>query len=385
MTNYEHVTVAVVGGGPAGASAALELARLGIATIVIERSDGNGNPVGECLAPSANPLLQRLGLDSTLQSTGALPSYGNQSAWGGDGRSVDHDFLRDPFGHGWHLDRPAFNRALLDAAAIAGVSIRRTCRVASVDRVADGWHVKTMSQEGASVLHASMLVDATGRRALVARHQGVRRRVFDSQVGTVAFLDAPPNFAPFQDATTVIESAPNGWWYAALLPNRRLAVSWFTDPDLLAASVAWRAAEWWKSLRRSDHVGPLVVSHGFSMPQRISVVAAGSSLLPQPAGERWIAIGDAAAAYDPLSSHGIGSALAGGRSAAKAVMATLSGDRTAFAAYRERLFADYAHYLWMRHAYYAEEQRWTGEPFWERRHSPMHARRPRNSRSERVS
>ena len=55
-------TVAILGGGPAGASAALELARLGIDTLLIEQTDGSGNPVGECLAPSANPLLRQLGL-----------------------------------------------------------------------------------------------------------------------------------------------------------------------------------------------------------------------------------------------------------------------------------------------------------------------------------
>ena len=56
------------------------------------------------------------------------------------------------------------------------------------------------------------------------------------------------------------------------------------------------------------------------------------------------------------------------RSAARAVAATLSGETTALDAYRERLLADYTHYLCTRHAYYADEQRWPTTPFWQRRH-----------------
>ena len=105
------------------------------------------------------------------------------------------------------------------------------------------------------------------------------------------------------------------------------------------------------------------------MPKRFRVVAAGSSLLTQPVGDGWIAAGDAAAAHDPLSSLGIGSALAGGRVAARAVAATLDGDVSARGAYIEQLRSDYARYLWERHAYYADERRWSSMPFWERRHA----------------
>ena len=104
------------------------------------------------------------------------------------------------------------------------------------------------------------------------------------------------------------------------------------------------------------------------MPQRIDTFAARSSLLTKPTGDGWIAAGDAAAAYDPLSSHGIGSALADGRNAARAVAATLDGDPASFTTYRDRHLAGYTHYLCTRHAYYADEQRWPTAPFWSRRH-----------------
>src|SRR3954453_14001940 len=132
MTGSDRAAVAVIGGGPAGVSAARELARCGVATLLLERSDGSGNPVGECLAPSANALLHRLGLYDALFASGALPSHGNRSSWGGDGALLDRDFLREPLGHGWHLDRPRFNAILLDAAASAGVTVWRRAKVRSL-------------------------------------------------------------------------------------------------------------------------------------------------------------------------------------------------------------------------------------------------------------
>lgn len=368
MTTAHRATVAVLGGGPAGASAALELARLGIDTLLIEQTGGSGNPIGECLAPSANPLLRGLGLEDVLQQTNALPSYGNRSRWGNGGMPDERDFLRDPHGHGWHLDRPAFNRALLVRVEAAGVSVLRNHRVSAIERVTGGWRLVAILPEGRCSIEVAMLVDASGRRALVARHERIRRRTVDSQIAAVALLQPEPNSAPLCDATTTIEAVENGWWYSALLPDKRLAVTWFTDADLLAAQAAWDPIAWWAALLDSELIGPLGAKHTYRLPRHIDRVSAGSSVLLNPSGHGWIATGDAAACYDPLSSHGIGSALAGGRSAARALAATLDGDSAAFPAYRDRLLGGFTRYLATRHAFYAAEQRWSNAPFWQRRH-----------------
>nr|MBA3415756.1 FAD-dependent monooxygenase [Chloroflexia bacterium] len=126
-----RTTVAIAGGGPAGASCALALVRLGIPVGIVESSDGTGNPLGESLAPSATPLFHALGVFAAVMATHPLPCHGNRSRWG-DAAPAEHDFLRDPDGPGWHLDRPAFNAALLGAAATAGADCRLQTRVRSV-------------------------------------------------------------------------------------------------------------------------------------------------------------------------------------------------------------------------------------------------------------
>ena len=102
--------VAVVGGGPAGAAAAIRLARAGAATVVIDADPRHGDKIGESLAPSVRLVLERIGVWEQHQAAGHLPCFGNRSSWGG--AEIDtHDFLCDPYGHGWHLDRRQIGRA----------------------------------------------------------------------------------------------------------------------------------------------------------------------------------------------------------------------------------------------------------------------------------
>jgi flavin-dependent dehydrogenase len=365
MTVSSRPRVVVIGGGPAGASCAHALAPCGVATLVLERSDGSGNPFGETLAPSANPLLQRLGMAGALSASEAAPCHGDRSAWGGDGGLVERDALREPFGHGWHLDRPAFNAALLAMAADAGATVWRRARATTLDRMAQGWRIGVDAPSGRRTIAGEFVVDATGRAALLARRSGLRRRTLDRLVGAIAAFD--PVAPTIRDTTTLVEAAETGWWYSAPLPNRRLVVAWFTDPDLLALAGAWRLDGWERLLATSGATFGRVARAGASRPRSLQIAAAGSSLWPRVAGDGWIAVGDAAATFDPLSSHGIGSALASGAQAAEAVAATLAGDSTAAGAYHDRLLAQYARYWAMRRAYYGLERRWPDAPFWLRR------------------
>jgi len=84
-------------------------------------------------------------------------------------------------------------------------------------------------------------------------------------------------------------------------------------------------------------------------------------------GDDWIACGEAAASFDPLSSMGIGYALASGIQAARIAAATLAGDGNAAALYATDVRRHYDAYLTKRRAYYAIEQRWPESAFWKRR------------------
>src|SRR6266404_1124292 len=109
----------VIGGGPAGSAAALELAKRGREVLVVERSDNRTPRVGETLPSAMNPILARLGLNTEPVPFGQLRCPGTVSIWGSD-IPYFNDSLFDPDGDGVHLDRASFDAALVRRAEAAG-------------------------------------------------------------------------------------------------------------------------------------------------------------------------------------------------------------------------------------------------------------------------
>jgi flavin-dependent dehydrogenase len=103
------------------------------------------------------------------------------------------------------------------------------------------------------------------------------------------------------------------------------------------------------------------------------VVAAGSSWLASPVGDGWLAVGDAAATFDPLSSQGIVTALVMGREAGRAIAQSCAtpedadGARAQYESGYQRLVDTYRR---ERREHYAAEWRWRDHPFWARRRQP---------------
>jgi flavin-dependent dehydrogenase len=84
-------------------------------------------------------------------------------------------------------------------------------------------------------------------------------------------------------------------------------------------------------------------------------------------GKGWVAVGDAATAYDPLSGEGVCKALQAGIDAAAAILAEQSGDESALLRHSEILTEEFKSYLRLQESFYSREERWTESSFWERR------------------
>jgi len=98
--------------------------------------------------------------------------------------------------------------------------------------------------------------------------------------------------------------------------------------------------------------------------------SASSSRLDRAAGDGWLATGDAASAWDPLSSQGVYRALVGGLGAARALAGYLEGDGGVLGVYADSVEVEHGEYLMTRSSYYGLECRWPRSPFWRRRHAP---------------
>ncbi|HYR27837.1 MAG TPA: tryptophan 7-halogenase [Thermoanaerobaculia bacterium] len=346
--------VAIAGGGPAAAAAALQLARAGVRTIVVERGDDSGDKPGESLAPAAKPLLEQLGIADDLLRDGHLPCHGNRSVWGSD-RVDELPFVFSPYGHGWHLDRRLFERRLNERACEAGALRVTDTSVLAVRRDADLWTLTCRG--GLESVQARFLLDGTGRASRIARLLGAHRVIDDPLVALVAFYESPDGD---HDSYTLVEAAEHGWWYSATLPSSRLAAMFITDPPARAFA-----------FDPPPHTCARIEGSGYRMTAPPRVVDAGSARLDCFAGEAWLAIGDAAVSLDPLSSHGLAAALHGGMLAAEAI---LTGDSRRYVAAMEGMWQGYAT---MRRRFYAEERRWAGAGFWARRATPSRNEPPR--------
>ena len=353
MTTFDAV---VIGGGPAGATTALALARRGRRVALCEATGGDGARYGETLPPEINPLLKRLGLWEPFVRDGHLESPGIVSVWGTSERH-ESDFVRNVHGCGWHLDRRRFDAMILRAAVDAGVTAMHGARVTACRRPAsEPWSLTVRGRAPRPVVRAEVVVDASGR----AGHRlgdAPRFHVEDRLLAVVMRLghaDPPP------DLRTYIEAVSSGWWYSSPLPGGESMAMFFTDRQTYLAEAADLASV----LRRSPLTRPRFASARVLASR---VLYAPSAVRVDPVGEAHVAVGDSAAAYDPLSGRGIFKALRDGLAAADAVHALLAGERDPLPAYADRVRVEFGAYSRQRRAYYAEEARWPDAPFWRRR------------------
>ncbi len=349
----------IAGGGPAGSAAAIVLGRADRRVLLVDAAPARPMrlQVGESLPPAARPLLRDLGLLDGVERAAHLPSAGTVSAWGSSELEAN-DFVADPNGSGWHLDRRRFDRMLREMAAGAGVELREGVGARLVGGRGGAWRVRLGRGRGEEV-GARVLIDATGRRAVAARSLGARRDRRDRLVALVAVVAAQEGDL---DARTLVEAVAEGWWYTALVPGGRRVVAFLTDSDLVPGD-ARTAAGFRSLLSRTEHIARLVPAVSIQ-PQ---TEPAFGSLLDPPAGDGWLAIGDAALAFDPLSSQGILTALYTGLVGAEAVEGHLDGFSTTLDSYRQRIAAIATAYQRNLGRAYAAETRWPLRPFWARR------------------
>ncbi|HSX88930.1 MAG TPA: FAD-dependent oxidoreductase, partial [Pseudomonas sp.] len=167
--------VAIIGGGPAGCAAALALAGAGIDGVqLLEAGDYSRQRVGESLPPDTRLLLAKLGLWDEFRQQQHDPCLGSCSAWGSDELGYN-DFLSNPQGHGWHLDRRRFERWLADQAHARGVELLSHTRLSAVETNGEGYRLELRSPaQPSEYLHADYVIDASGAHARFARLVGAR-------------------------------------------------------------------------------------------------------------------------------------------------------------------------------------------------------------------
>jgi flavin-dependent dehydrogenase len=355
--------VLIIGGGPAGLATAIELARLNVAAVVVERSAYDDRRLGEHLTPAG--ALQLRAFDRGFQAPAGLHgrSAGVTAYWGSE--TANHtDYFLHPGQYGLNLSRPQFDADLALAAESSGIKILRAASLQRAVRSSAAWQVDIDRDGGTDQVTATFVVDATGRPATFARGQGARIHAHDRQVAVAAFWDGADQAG--SNTRSLVETVETGWWYYARIGATRTMCMFVTDDDLLPRGSARDVRAWWlDKLSLAVHVSRRVAD--IAPFCEFVTRSARSQCLDIPFGPDWLAVGDAAMAFDPLASQGIVKALDHGRRAAAAISAHLQGDDVSLETYALRLRHEYAAFEATRAQYYSLERRWPSSIFWQRR------------------
>ncbi len=357
--------VVVVGGGPAGSACAAELARGGCVTALVDADSSPHGWAGESLPPGSTSLVNSV-LGPLLTKEGPhTVAHGTGASWGSD-EFVITDFIMNPLDDAWILDRVAFDADARSAASHGGAHLfvaRAQSHVAQGDR----WHVTCRSPNGTrGQLSARILVDSTGRQSFMAARMGARRRKFDRLMAMIAVSDRPGD----SRAGTSIESCRSGWWYTTPLPSGGRVTAFLTDADLIPDHRERR--EFW----RNSYEATTYIRNFVSLPDRsesleIHTYRADTSVLVADENRNqgptrlppWLAVGDAAASWDPLSSQGLMTGILMGAKGARAI---LDGP-SAVVRWREDVALLVEEHQALQNHYYSTEDRWPNEEFWRRR------------------
>lgn len=363
--------MAILGGGPAGTATALSLRAHApsLSVTLIEQSNYSGLRIGETLPPTVQSLLEHLGVWSTFEHEGHLPAYGTCATWGSN-ELFENEFIFHPVGGGWHVDRRRFDAMLAREAASKGVDLIYGSKFIRGEKTnKDHWNLSVQTARGGQLLlEAKFVVDATGRRGVFAAQQGVRKTLLDQLLGVFVFLglDAGDSFA---DSYTLVEPWEDGWWYSALVPGEKLAVACMTDVDIATKYRLNSSPAWFDLIAKSRHTKERIRNaKPLGGP---STYPAFSHRLEQITGDGWLAAGDAATTFDPLSSLGIQKGLRSGILASYAIADYFKGSASSLEKYEAILAKEFEEYLSTRTDYYCQERRWQNSAFWQRRYDQI--------------
>lgn len=377
QTGQLETDILIIGAGIAGCTAAIALSDA-YRVILIDRLAEPVDRIGESLAPAAIRILKKLQLWEDLRreadSSIFIQSHGMESYWGQDRvRIVDH--LTNPDGFVLNLDRKAFEVFLRKKVLERGVlglwpSIYESSSYDHGCWVVTTGPVPGLSHDSAYHIKAKFIIDASGRPSRFVRSRRLFRKQFDKLISCWALVTDYT-----EKRMSTITATENGWWYSAVVPGSRRVIAYQTDPDLIDRKSFTRLPAFLSALRESPIINDLLDKIDGQIEYH-GIVGANSSRLHQLYGTQWVAIGDAAMSFDPLSAQGMFHAMASAMQLGD-LLTRRDGIWITDEKYLRNLQSQYStqmdrvweQYRYHHNLYYGAEQRWGDCPFWRRRHS----------------
>jgi len=331
--------VAIIGGGPAGSTAATLLAKAGRRVIVFERERFPRFHIGESLLPFSVQTFDRLGVREKLDRT-FLPKFGGEimAACGTKGvKFYFKDGFRSQRDRAYQVMRSDFDKLLLDHSRENGAEVREQTEVTKLDFADDRVKIDIESSDGAkSTIEARYLLDCSGRQTLLGSLFNVKRTYDHLQKFSVFAHYENIDRLPGRDATLIrmVRGLDRWFWMIPLTETR-------TSIGVVMDTATFRAAKLspQTALEKFIDEQPLMKERMKKAVRVSPVYSAGdfSYRNTRLAGERWLLAGDAAGFIDPVFSSGVFLAIISAEKAADTLDAALRDESK-----RRRLFNKYS-------------------------------------------
>lgn len=315
--------VIIVGGGPAGSTAASLLARSGREVLLLEKESFPRFHIGESLLPFANRVLARIGVWEKIRNGGFMVKPGAEFVlsdgsafrrfWFGDG-------LAEPYDQTYQVERSRFDALLLDHARESGTVVLSGAAARGFREDPDGVEVEYEQAGKTERVQGKWLIDATGREPFLGKLLGLPK----------ADLGIPKKMAVYAHFRNVLRSPgkaegnitvvrlANGWFWIIPLDEEKTSVGMVrplsvfqngkVSPQELFAQTVQGSRELSRRLAKAEALGSFRTTADYTYR------------LERLAGSRWLAIGDAAGFLDPVFSSGVTVALEGGMLAAELIL-----------------------------------------------------------------
>ena len=344
----ENYDVAIIGGGPAGSTAATLLSKAGRRVIVLERDKFPRFHIGESLLPFSMQTFTRLGLQEKLRA-GFLENFGGEIAEAG-GEKAAKFYFKDGFGsrtdRSYQVTRSKFDKMLLDHAAESGAEVREETLVENVDFDRDGAMLSLRRDARSRVLgraearlseniRARYVVDASGRNSVIGNKFKLKKSYQHLQkLSLFAHYEGLEREEGIDATLTRMVRTLQSWFWVIPLENDRTSIGIVLEAaDFKSSGLS--AEEFFE---RAIAEQPLVRNR-IGAGRRVSQVytAADFSYRSERlTGDRWLLAGDAAGFIDPVFSSGVFLAVLAGEQAADVLHEVLDHPKRA-----RRLFRHY--------------------------------------------
>lgn len=350
--------VIIIGGGISGLILSLLLRRKQIPHIVLDRVQKQKvMALGETLPPSAMALLEELELLTFFQENALRKTYGYHAVWGSNTLQTTNFFTSNPFKYGLKIDKQAIQTALKAKVAshILPFDLLNT-----IEHTKDKVTVTIAHKKEKQHIEGNYIVDATGRNRVVLHALQIPIKQYDELLAFSCHLPKKKHKHMIHEVLT--ESFAGGWGIVSGLDKETQVMTLYTTKNTGLHTRLTNYSNWKTILADTKYLRKYLVKEA---PSTIHGGKANSSAPQQISGESWIAIGDAAMAFDPLSSHGITNAIYTAYRASEAFI----NPSYSLQDYHQDMQAILATYLDTKNTLYLREQRWPEAVFWETYHS----------------